>query len=155
MLPTPGLPLLISNPEVLVHSPDLSARPWHSAVRQYKAGSRELPFRACPGDFREHWLPEAAATSLPPLLGLTVPSANLHSIAMSCTVSRKQHSVLGESPGHFRCSKHKVPKLNRQLEDIITLKKLAAEYTNPRPAQTVVPTPGCFCNFLFAFSDKN
>lgn len=55
-----------------------------------------------------------AAATLSFLLELTMSSANLHSIAMSCTVFRKQHSGLGESPGDFRCSKHKVPKLNKR-----------------------------------------
>lgn len=75
LLPTPGLPLLTASPEALVNNPDLSARTWHSAIRQCKAGSRELSFRGCPGHFREHWLPEATASCplegsshLPPLL---------------------------------------------------------------------------------------
>lgn len=65
---SPGLPLLTSNPEVLVNNPDLSARTWRSAVSQYKAGSRELSFRPCPGDLMEHWLPFLRAQQ-PQLIG--------------------------------------------------------------------------------------
>lgn len=92
----PGLPLQTSDPEVFVNSADLSTRTWHSAVRQYKAGSKEHSLRHCLGDLREHCFQSTATTALSYLLGLTVSFANLHSTAMSWTVYAGTYTVSWE-----------------------------------------------------------
>lgn len=118
---SPGLPLQTSDPEVFVNSADLSARTWHSAVRQYKAGSKERSLRHCLGDLREHCFqrqpgPPSEHSSHHPLLLIgtdrVICKSAQHCNVLDC-IRGNLHCVLGESPGDFRCSKRQVPKLNK------------------------------------------